>query len=82
MQRGRIVLTPKAVIDQSKFPTADDEYSRAERKAIDVRLAKGLADVKAGRVHGPFRTHEELIEFLHAQIRKSKDSRKRSSKKR
>ena len=50
VQRGRIVWTPKVVIDPSQFPTADDEYTPA-------RLAKGLADVKAGRVHGPFRTH-------------------------
>jgi len=59
VQRGRIVLTPKVVLDRSQFPTADDEYTPAQRRAINARLAKGLADVKAGRLHGPFRTHEE-----------------------
>jgi hypothetical protein len=75
-------LTPKAIINRSQFPTADDEYTPAQRKAIDARLAKGLADVKAGWVHGPFRTNQELIEFLHAQIRMSKGKSKTKPKRR
>src|ERR1700738_5291177 len=30
-QRGKIVITPKVVIDRSKFPSADDEYIRRGR---------------------------------------------------
>src|ERR1035441_10563586 len=39
-QRGKIVITPKLVIDRSKFPNADDEYPRAQRRMVDARLAK------------------------------------------
>ncbi len=49
---GRIIITPQLVIDRSKFPTADDEYTPAQRRVIDREIAKGLADVKAGRLHG------------------------------
>jgi hypothetical protein len=38
VHRGKIVLTPKVVIDRSKFPNADDEYSPAQRQVIDARL--------------------------------------------
>ena len=44
--RGKIVLTPKLVIDRSQFPNADEEYTPAQRRIIDARLAKGLEDVK------------------------------------
>jgi len=46
---GRIVLTPKSVIDR--------------------RLAEALEDVKAGRVHGPFHSAEEMIASLTADTR-------------
>ena len=37
-----------------KPETADDEYTPAQRRIIDAQLADSLADVDAGRVHGPF----------------------------
>lgn len=52
--RGEIVITPKVVIDRSQFPNADDEYTPAQRRAIDARLDKADEEIKAGRVHGPF----------------------------
>src|ERR1022692_4498516 len=63
-ERGKIVITPKLVIDRSKFPAADDEYTPAQRRAIDARLAKSEADFKAGRTQGPFNTADEAIAFL------------------
>src|ERR1039457_5954880 len=63
-RRGKIVITPKLVIDRPKFPTADDEYTPEQRRTIDARLAESLADIKAGRVYGPFDTHEELMASL------------------
>jgi hypothetical protein len=33
---GKIVLTPKVTIDRSKFPTADDEHTPAQRRVIDA----------------------------------------------
>jgi len=67
---GKIVLTPKLVIDRSRFPTADDDYTPAQRKSIDARLAKADEDIKKGRLLGPFAMAEEMIEFLHGQTKK------------
>jgi AbrB family looped-hinge helix DNA binding protein len=50
-----------------RLPSADDEYTPRQRRAIDRALAVGLDDIKKGRLHGPFETHEEMIEFLHRQ---------------
>jgi len=68
--RGKIVITPKLVIDRSQFPNADGDYTPAQRKVIDARLAKGLADVKAGRTYGPFDSAEEMIADLKARVKK------------
>jgi hypothetical protein len=38
--------------------SADDEYTLERREVIDAQLAEGLADIKAGRVHGPFSPHK------------------------
>ena len=74
VHRGKIVLTPKLVpklaIDRSKFPTADDEYTPEQRRVIDARLAEGLADIKAGRTFGPFKTADEMIASMKHQLRK------------
>lgn len=53
-----------------KLPNADDEYTPEQRRVIDAQLAEGLADIKAGRVRGPFSTHEEFIASLHKEVRK------------
>jgi hypothetical protein len=52
-----------------KLPTADDEYTREQRRIIDAQLAKGLADIRAGRIRGPFSTHTKnsLILFIKKQ---------------
>ena len=60
---GVITILPKA-------PAADDEYTREQRRLIDAQLADGLADIEAGRVHGPFSTHKEFIASLHREARK------------
>ena len=62
---SKIVITPKLVIDRSQFPNADDEYTPAQRRVIDARLAKADADIKAGRVSRIFDTAEEFIADLH-----------------
>jgi hypothetical protein len=53
---GAITILPKAA-------SADDEYTPAQRRVIDAGLAKGEADIKAGRVHGPF-TAKETSAFI------------------
>jgi bifunctional DNA-binding transcriptional regulator/antitoxin component of YhaV-PrlF toxin-antitoxin module len=63
-----------------KLPTADEEYTPEQRRIVDAQLAGGLADVKAGRVHGPFSTHKEFITSLHKEARKlSRKKTKRSA---
>ena len=69
-QRGKIVITPKLVIDRSQFPNADDDYTPAQRKIIDARLAEGLADIKAGRTFGPFNSADEMIADMKARLKK------------
>ena len=60
---GMITIVPK-------LPDADDEYTPEQRAVIDAQLAEGLADIKAGRVRGPFSTHKEFIASLHKEARK------------
>ena len=47
-----------------KLPSADDEYTPAQRRVVDREIAKGLEDIKKGRVHGPFNTANEAIASL------------------
>ena len=69
--RGKIILTPKLVIDRSKFPNADDEYTPEQRRIIDARLAESAEDIKRGRVYS-FETHEDMIKFLHSRAQKAR----------
>jgi bifunctional DNA-binding transcriptional regulator/antitoxin component of YhaV-PrlF toxin-antitoxin module len=45
-------------------PRADDEYTPAQRRVIEARLAEAVKDVRQGRVYGPFSTHEEMMASL------------------
>jgi len=53
-----------------KLPAADDEYTPAQRRMIDARLAAGLADITAGRTFGPFDGADEMIAHMKAQLKK------------
>ena len=66
---GVIAIVPK-------LPSADEEYSASQRRAIDARLTKADADVKAGRVYGPFDTAEEMSASIEANIRKVRAARR------
>ena len=37
---NQIVITPRLVMDRSKFPTADDEYTAEQRRALDASLTE------------------------------------------
>jgi bifunctional DNA-binding transcriptional regulator/antitoxin component of YhaV-PrlF toxin-antitoxin module len=52
-----------------KLPSGDDEYTPEQRRIVDAQPAEGLADIEAGRVHGPFATHKEFIASLHGKPR-------------
>ena len=71
LKNGKTVITPKVLINRSQFPNADDEYTPAQRKIIDARLAKSDADIKEGRTYGPFDTAEEMIADMKEQLKKS-----------
>jgi AbrB family looped-hinge helix DNA binding protein len=73
---GKIVLTPTYVIDRSQFPNADDEYTPAQRRAIDARLAESEEDLKKGRTFGPFDTADEMIAHMKGQLKKRAASKK------
>jgi AbrB family looped-hinge helix DNA binding protein len=70
LQRGRIVLTPKVVVDRYKFPNADDEYTPAQRRVIDARLDESEEDLKKGRTAGPFRSASEMIAHMKGELKK------------
>lgn len=57
---GVIDIIPKVL-------SADDESTSTQRRAIDRDLAKGLADIKHGRVQGPFASHKEFVSSLHRE---------------
>jgi AbrB family looped-hinge helix DNA binding protein len=71
-ERGKIVLTPKMVVDR--------EYTPGQRRIIDARLAESLDDLKKGRTYGPFETHEEMIKSLHSETRKARTKKTKSVK--
>ena len=70
-QGGKIVITPKVVIDRRGFPNADEEYTAEQRRSVDAQLAEGLADIKAGRVHS-FASSADASRFLEAAATKRK----------
>ena len=57
---GKIVITPRVAIDRSAFPTADGEYTPAERRVIDA----GIADGEKGPFYGPFKNGDEIAAFM------------------
>lgn len=59
------------MIDRSKFPTADDDYTPAQRRIIDARLAQADKDIEEGRTYGPFDTAEAMIGHMKEQLKKS-----------
>ena len=54
----------------SRPPGADDEYTPEQRRVIDARLSKSLADVEKGRTAGPFESADEMIASLKRELRK------------
>ena len=49
---------------------SDDEYTPAERRAIDRGIVQSEKDYKEGRSYGPFKTHEEFVACLRAESAK------------
>jgi AbrB family looped-hinge helix DNA binding protein len=71
LERGKIVITPKLVVDRSGFPNADDEYTPEQRRVIDARLDAAEAEYKAGRSFGPFDSAAEMIAHMRGELAKN-----------
>jgi bifunctional DNA-binding transcriptional regulator/antitoxin component of YhaV-PrlF toxin-antitoxin module len=56
-------VSGRAITIAPKNPPVNHEYTPAQRRAIDARLAKTEEDIKAGHVHGPF-TAKEASAFV------------------
>jgi AbrB family looped-hinge helix DNA binding protein len=69
-KQGKIVITPKLVVDRSAFPDASGEYTPAQRRTVDQGIAKSEEEYAQGRSFGPFATHTEFITSLHEQSTK------------
>ena len=70
-QRGRIIITPRLVIDRSKFPTADHDYTAEQRRAVD----RGIAEGRRGPYYGPFKDGAEVEAFLRKWKAKGKPAK-------
>lgn len=79
--KGAMTIPTKVVIGPSSFPTADGDYTPAQRRAIDAQLAEAGEDIKHGRVHGPFKTHEAMMTFLNKEVVKQSHAKKVSRNK-
>jgi len=75
-QRGKIVITPRLVIDRAQFPNADAEYTPAQRRIVDARLDKAEEDLKKGRGFGPFSNAEEMIAHMKGQLKQRAAAKK------
>jgi hypothetical protein len=47
-----------------KSPAVAEEYTPAERRAIDRGIAASEKDYAEGRSYGPFKTHREFVAAL------------------
>jgi len=59
-----------------KLPSADDEYTPAQRRAI---LAE-IGEAQKGPYYGPFETADAAIQFMRQQIRDRKKARTKTPK--
>jgi AbrB family looped-hinge helix DNA binding protein len=75
IENGSIILRPKVIVDR-------DEYTPAQRRRIDAELAKSVAEYKEGKSYGPFETHQEMINFLHQQVKQSRPRKATTTKRR
>jgi hypothetical protein len=59
----------------TKSNNVEDEYTSEQRRMIDRAIARGLEDIKKGRVHGPF-TAPEATEFIKTELKTRTKKRK------
>jgi bifunctional DNA-binding transcriptional regulator/antitoxin component of YhaV-PrlF toxin-antitoxin module len=73
--RSKTPLTvPPSVRRGAGIKTGDrvEECAPAQRRRIDSRLAESETDLKHGRTHDPFATHEDMMAFLKDDLAKQR----------
>ncbi len=81
------VVIPRGVREKIGVSVGDLLEAKAERgkitltpkSPVDLGIEESLADFKAGRSYGPFKTHAELVASLRSETKKLR-SRKRARK--
>jgi hypothetical protein len=71
--------TLQTVINYSDFTNADDEYTAAQRRIIDRRLAQSEKEYKEDLGPGPFDTAEKMIASLHKELVRLRSKKNKSA---
>jgi bifunctional DNA-binding transcriptional regulator/antitoxin component of YhaV-PrlF toxin-antitoxin module len=71
-QRVRFKVSGGIISIIPDLPAADDEYTPAQRRVIDARLA----EARKGPYYGPFETADEAITFLRKELRNRKAAKR------
>jgi bifunctional DNA-binding transcriptional regulator/antitoxin component of YhaV-PrlF toxin-antitoxin module len=61
-----------------KLPSADEEYTARERRAIDRAIAQSEKEYRAGNNAGPFDRAEEFAAAMEADLRKLRAARRKT----
>jgi AbrB family looped-hinge helix DNA binding protein len=83
--KGQVTL-PAHMRQQVGLNTGDILEAKIEKgkiiltpkSIIDKRISESLADIKAGRIYGPFNTADEMIKSLNQRMKKRGKKLKRS----
>ena len=59
-----------------ELPSADDEYTPAQRRAIDSQLK----EARKGPYYGPFETADVAIKFLRTELRHRRAKKSKTTK--
>jgi AbrB family looped-hinge helix DNA binding protein len=59
-----------------KVPSAEDDYTRAQRRVIDAQLEEAAK----GPYYGPFETADAAIKFVNQEIRNRKAGKSKTTK--
>jgi bifunctional DNA-binding transcriptional regulator/antitoxin component of YhaV-PrlF toxin-antitoxin module len=57
---------------------ADGEYTPAQRRSINARLAKAGKEIKSGRTFGPFDNADDMIASIERELKKRAAARKKA----
>jgi AbrB family looped-hinge helix DNA binding protein len=81
-EQVEFTVSGRTITMSPRSSDSDDEYTPAERRAIDRGIAQSEKDYREGRFFGPFATAKEFIASLHKESAKlrAKEKTKRSAK--